>query len=77
MRFIITNFDCRNHKTADGAENLQFHFLDTLLQTFSKIETTVIKSLIQSNELNIFNPFTEEERIFLENAFVFMSERDG
>lgn len=58
-----------------------FQFMEQLValsdRTLSKVEATGIKSLIQSNELNIFNPFTEEERTFLENAFTFKSERDG
>lgn len=43
-------------------------------QTLSKIETAEIKSMVQYDELNILNPFTEEERTFLKNAFVYMSK---
>ncbi|MGE7625242.1 hypothetical protein ACQKMD_20160 [Viridibacillus sp. NPDC096237] len=43
-------------------------------QTLSKIETAEIKSTDQYNEPNILNPFTEEERTFLKNAFAYMSK---
>jgi len=42
-------------------------------QTLSKIETAEINSTDQYNEPNILNPFTEEERTFIENAFGYMS----
>lgn len=43
-------------------------------QTLSKIETAEIKSTDQYDEPNILNPFTEEERTFLKNAFAYMSK---
>lgn len=43
-------------------------------QTLSKIETAEIKSTVQYDEPNILNPFTEEERTFLKNAFAYMSK---
>ncbi|MGF9993197.1 MerR family transcriptional regulator [Bacillus mycoides] len=43
-------------------------------QTLSKMETVEIKSMDQFNQPNILNPFTEEERTFLKNAFAYMSK---
>jgi len=43
-------------------------------QSLSKIETAEIKSTDQYDEPNILNPFTEEERTFLKNAFAYMSK---
>ena len=42
-------------------------------QTFSKIEGLEIESKNQTEQQNILDPFTEEERIFLESAFAMMT----
>lgn len=43
-------------------------------QTLSKMETEEINLANQYDEPNILNPFTEEERTFLKNAFAHMSK---
>lgn len=43
-------------------------------QTLSKIETAEMKSTDQYDEPNILNPFNDEERTFLKNAFAYMSK---
>ncbi|MEZ2719767.1 MerR family transcriptional regulator [Niallia circulans] len=43
-------------------------------QTLSKVEATEIKSTIHEEEPNILNPFSEEEKVFLKNAFTYMSK---
>lgn len=43
-------------------------------RTLSKIETSEMKLMDQYDEPNILNPFTEEERAFLKNAYAYMSK---
>ncbi|GIN93877.1 MerR family transcriptional regulator [Siminovitchia terrae] len=59
---------------SDEALKLTKHLVALSNQTLSMIETAEIKSMDQYDEPNILNPFTEEERTFLNNAFVYMSK---
>lgn len=43
-------------------------------QTLSKVEPFEANSTNQFEQLNILNPFTEKERIFLKNAITYMSK---
>ena len=49
-------------------------FVALYKQTLSKIENIKIESTNQSEQPNILDPFTEEERIFLKSAFDFVSK---
>lgn len=57
---------------SDVALNLVKQLANLTNQTLSKIKTPEKMSTIQYDELNILNPFTEEEQSFLKNAFSYM-----
>ncbi|MBR8662868.1 MerR family transcriptional regulator [Bacillus paralicheniformis] len=65
-----------NETNPESDEALKFikQLVDISNRTLLKIDTAEIESTVQYNEPNILNPFTEEERAFLKNAFAYMSK---
>jgi len=70
LKELVAN---KTNPKSDQALSLIKQLVDLSSETLSKIVSDKFKSMDLADEHNILNPFTEEEKIFLKNAFAHLS----